>query len=141
MTGALIGVAGLHMNAGAGGGSGGGGGGGGGSGGPPGQGGTLSVIVAPDPCRGEAGNAPPASPDTGLIEHAYAIVTGGTAPLSYLWSWVSGTPHNLWGMTDPTEREVWWSFQTPDHREAVYQVRVTDGLGAVKTATVTIIAN
>jgi hypothetical protein len=103
--------------------------------------GPLSVYVAPNPCLGVAGNAPPAAPDVGLIEHALAVTLNGTPPFTYAWTWVSGTPAALWGMTPPNVAEVWWSFQTSDHREAVYRVTVTDSLGAVATGDVTIIAN
>lgn len=104
--------------------------------------GPLSVYVAPNPATGVVGNTGVAGADDyGYIQHALAVTLNGTPPFTYAWAWVSGTPAAVWGMTPPDVAEVWWSFQTSDHREAVYRVTVTDSLGAVATGDVTIIAN
>jgi hypothetical protein len=103
--------------------------GGGGGGGP------LGVVVAPNPARGvyDIGT------DATVSEHVIANLTGGVAPFSYLWAYVSG--YAGFGITDPTQREVWWGQAGPDHREAMYRVTVTDSLSQTAQALVTVIMN
>ena len=75
------------------------GGGIGGGGGAP---GTLAVVVSPNPCVGHY------DPKTGgtVTEHAFATVSNGVAPFKFHWAYVSGFTN--YGMTDPTQPEVWW---------------------------------
>jgi SprB repeat len=98
-----------------------------------GGGGTLDVTIAPNPCVGYYDSR---VGDYVITQHAVATPSGGTAPYRYQWDYVSG--FTLYGVTDRTQAEIWWSQNGPNDHITTFMVTVTDANNKVGTAQVTV---
>jgi hypothetical protein len=115
----------VHFNPGGGDLAGGGGSGGGGA--------APSVTIAPNPCVGYYDSR---VGDYVITQHAVATPSGGTPPYRYQWDYVSG--FTLYGVTDRTQPEIWWSQNGPNDHVTTFMVTVTDANNKTGTAQVTV---
>ena len=95
----------------------------------------LTVTVTSDPVVGVW------EPELmlGQTDIVGAIPAGGTAPITALWSRVSGYTFGVSPST--TSLNVSFTFPDTTPRTAVYRVTVTDAAGQTATTTVTVNAN
>jgi hypothetical protein len=97
--------------------------------------GPLTAAASPPSATGAYGGSGALPPQTLTTDLVTAISSGGTAPLTYVWAYLSG---DTFSVSHPTSAGTYFShnFTSFGSRNGVYRCTVTDSLGLTATVDV-----